>query len=117
MLSALGGTRHLGEDFGLPAGNKRHTMSHAPEHIPEIESPIKRRKPESRSSTSPIKSKKSRVSEFLKFSFSVCLTLGPHLWSVLRSVLYLRPSCAKSRVRMDKLLSTLKIWRDFQISA
>lgn len=51
----------MGEDFGLPAAQKRHTMSHAPEHIPEIESPIRRRKPEkpeSKTSISPIKTKK-----------------------------------------------------------
>ncbi|KAK7578037.1 hypothetical protein V9T40_010242 [Parthenolecanium corni] len=56
-LDTLGGTRHLGEDFGLPVAQKRHTMSHAPEHIPDIDSPIKRRKPESKTSISSVKLK------------------------------------------------------------
>lgn len=59
VTKGLGVTRHLDEDFGQPAANKRHTMSHPPDEIPEIESPIKRRKPESKSS--PIKSKKTKV--------------------------------------------------------
>ncbi|XP_065211460.1 protein 4.1 homolog isoform X2 [Planococcus citri] len=53
-LEGLGVTTHLGEDFGQPATNKRHTMSH-PEEIPELESPFKKRKPESK--TSPVKTK------------------------------------------------------------
>lgn len=63
FFAALGGTRHLAEDFGQPA-NKRHTMSHAPDEIPEMESPIKRRKPEKKPPISPVKAKKIKVCIF-----------------------------------------------------
>lgn len=29
----MGGTRHLGEDFGMEPESKRHTMSHPPDNI------------------------------------------------------------------------------------
>ncbi|VVC27853.1 Hypothetical protein CINCED_3A009709 [Cinara cedri] len=31
------GTRHLGEDFGMEPESKRHTMSHPPEHVSDLE--------------------------------------------------------------------------------
>lgn len=36
-MDTLGGTRHLGEDFGMEPESKRHTMSHPPDRVSDIE--------------------------------------------------------------------------------
>lgn len=59
---ALGGFHNLGEDFGQPARSQ----------IPEIESPIKRHKPDRK--TSPIKSKGSAKVNLMDFFVSNAYT-------------------------------------------
>ncbi|XP_022181490.1 protein 4.1 homolog isoform X4 [Myzus persicae] len=39
-MDTLGGTRHLGEDFGMEPESKRHTMSHPPERVSDVENNI-----------------------------------------------------------------------------
>jgi hypothetical protein len=39
-IKALGGTRHLGEDFGMEPESKRHTMSHPPDRVADIDNNI-----------------------------------------------------------------------------
>ncbi|XP_003247024.1 protein 4.1 homolog isoform X1 [Acyrthosiphon pisum] len=39
-MDTLGGTRHLGEDFGMEPESKRHTMSHPPDRVSDIENNI-----------------------------------------------------------------------------
>lgn len=60
LILALG-ARDLNDEYSMTTGNKRHTMSHTPESIIEMESPIKRRKPESKLSLSSLRTKKSKV--------------------------------------------------------
>ncbi|KAL4092197.1 hypothetical protein QTP88_026738 [Uroleucon formosanum] len=41
-MDTLGGTRHLGEDFGMEPESKRHTMSHPPDRVSDVENNIGR---------------------------------------------------------------------------
>lgn len=73
-FAGLGVTTRLDEDYGQPAVNKRHTMSHPPDEIPEIESPIKRRKPEVKAS--PVKSKKTKVYMLVSLDGNITVESG-----------------------------------------